>query len=130
MRAGGLHKEYRGYDPGRVDAFLARCLATPGVSRSRFPELRHLRPAGPPVTREEVDAVRFGQATWGYSIRRVDAVLDRIAETVGAKARVPRVLTPSAPWQLVDAVRLPVRAVPARAAAERPFVAGPDRPRT
>jgi DivIVA domain-containing protein len=126
-----MRKEFRGYAPDQVDVFLARCLATPGISRSHFPELRHLTPAGAPVTVADVEAVRFGQATWGYPIRRVDDLLDRLAGTLAVSAHRPatRSLSTPAPWLLVDAIRLPAPA-PRRPAGPRPFLTQPPRPRT
>ena len=78
----GMRKELRGYDPTAVDAFLGRCLATPGVYRSRFPQLRGRIPGGRPVTPDEVRDVRFPTALWGYPIRAVDALLDELQAAV------------------------------------------------
>jgi hypothetical protein len=54
-----VRKEFGGYDPASVDAFLSRCHATPGVYRSRFPQMRDVIPRGKPVTSEEIRDVRF-----------------------------------------------------------------------
>lgn len=77
-----MRKELRGYDPSAVDAFLGRCLATPGVYRSRFPQLRGRIPGGRPVTADDVREVRFPTALWGYRIREVDALLDELQAAV------------------------------------------------
>ena len=77
-----MRKEIRGYDPVAVDAFLARCLATPGVYRSQFPLLSGRTPAGERVTPEEIRDVRFGTVFMGYPIRKVDALLDALADAV------------------------------------------------
>lgn len=77
-----MRKEFRGYDPVAVDAFLARCLATPGVYRSQFPQLRGLIPGGERVTPEEVAEVRFPSVLIGYAIREVDALLERLQAAV------------------------------------------------
>jgi len=77
-----MRKEIRGYDPEAVEAFLARCLATPGVYRSRFPQLRDLTPRGERVTAEEIRDVRFPKARLGYQIRAVDALLDELERVV------------------------------------------------
>ena len=73
-----MRKEILGYDPIAVDAFLARCVATPGVYRSRFPELRGRNPSGERVTVEEIARVRFRKTALGYQIRAVDALLDEL----------------------------------------------------
>ena len=77
-----MRKELRGYDPSAVDAFLSRCLATPGVYRSRFPQLRGRIPGGAPVTPDDVRDALFPQALWGYQIRAVDALLDELQAAV------------------------------------------------
>lgn len=77
-----MRKVFRGYDTVAVDAFLARCLATPGVYRSRFPQLRGGIPRGERVTTEEIREVRFPLARVGYSIRVVDDLLDQLAAAV------------------------------------------------
>ena len=77
-----MRKEFRGYDPADVDAFLARCLATPGVYRSKYPQLRGRTPSGPRVTAQEIRDVRFRKATWGYQMRVVDTLLDELADAV------------------------------------------------
>ncbi|MCU1602394.1 MAG: hypothetical protein JWO22_3103, partial [Frankiales bacterium] len=59
--------------------FLARCLATPGIYRSRFPELRGRTPSGGRVTPEEIRQVRFRKSALGYQIRVVDDLLDALA---------------------------------------------------
>ena len=77
-----MRREFRGYDPVAVDAFLSRCLATPGVYRSRFPDLRDLLPAGERVSAQEIRDVRFPSRLVGYPIRTVDALLDELAAAV------------------------------------------------
>ena len=77
-----MRREFGGYDPTAVDAFLARCLATPGVYRSQFPLLSGRTPAGERVTPEEIREVQFSKAVLGYPIRKVDGLLDALAETV------------------------------------------------
>ncbi|MCW2668153.1 MAG: hypothetical protein JWO27_50 [Frankiales bacterium] len=77
-----MRKEIGGYDPIAVDTFLARCLATPGLQRGRFPELRGLAPCGERVTAAEIRTVRFRKAVLGYQIRAVDALLDDLEHAV------------------------------------------------
>lgn len=77
-----MRKEIRGYDPDAVDAFLARCLATPGIYRGQFPQLRDLAPRGQRVTAQEIRDVRFPKAHLGYQIRAVDALLDQLERAV------------------------------------------------
>ena len=77
-----MRKEFGGYDPEAVDAFLSRCHATPGVYRSRFPQLRDVIPRGKPVTTEEIRDVRFPSKLRGYPIRVVDDLLDELAAAV------------------------------------------------
>ncbi|MCU1599447.1 MAG: hypothetical protein JWO22_156 [Frankiales bacterium] len=93
-----MRKEFRGYDPIAVDAFLARCLATPGIYRSRFPELRGRTPGGARVTPEQIRGVRFGKATLGYQIRVVDDLLDELEAEL-------RITTAPEPVPAVEAVR-------------------------
>ena len=77
-----MRREVFGYDRPAVDAFLARCLATPGVYRSAFPQLRDRVPGGERVTAAEVREVRFRPAVLGYSIRQVDALLDELEQAL------------------------------------------------
>jgi DivIVA domain-containing protein len=77
-----MRKELGGYDPIAVDTFLARCLAHPGLQRSRFPELRGRAPSGERVTADDIRGVRFRKALLGYRIRVVDALLDDLAAAV------------------------------------------------
>jgi DivIVA domain-containing protein len=77
-----MRKEILGYDPRQVDAFLARCVATPGVYRSRYPQLRAVAPGGQRVTPDEIRDVRFDTALLGYRIREIDALLAELHEAV------------------------------------------------
>jgi DivIVA domain-containing protein len=77
-----VRKEFGGYDPEAVDAFLSRCHATPGLYRSRFPQLRDVIPRGEPVTSAEIRDVRFPWKLRGYPIRVVDDLLDELAAAV------------------------------------------------
>lgn len=77
-----MRKEFGGYDPASVDAFLSRCHATPGVYRSRFPQMRDVIPRGKPVTSEEIRDVRFPTKLRGYPIRLVDDLLDELQAAV------------------------------------------------
>ena len=92
-----VRKEILGYDPVSVDIFLSRCLATPGVYRSTFPQLRGRIPSGLRVTAEEVAAVRFRKRWVGYAIRDVDELLDQLQHVIG-------LTTWRAPTPLAEAV--------------------------
>ena len=96
-----MRREIFGYDRQAVDVFLARCLATPGVYRSAFPQLRGRVPGGMRVTADEVRDVRFGWTLVGYAIREVDALLDEVAEAV----EVTRWRAPAPLAAAVQAVR-------------------------
>lgn len=96
-----MRKELLGYDPDAVDAFLARCLATPGVYRSRFPQLRGGVPRGERVTPEEIQDVRFPIRLVGYAIRVVDDLLDQLQEAV----EVTTWRAPATPGGVVAALR-------------------------
>ncbi|MCU1624407.1 MAG: hypothetical protein JWL79_3252 [Frankiales bacterium] len=108
-----MRNEIRGYDPVAVDCFLARCLATPGIQRGRFPQLRGLAPSGERVTPEQIRDVRFPKAALGYQIRVVDALLDELqaaAELTTWRATALRTVVTRDPRKvpLVDAERAPL----------------------
>lgn len=105
-----MRKEILGYDPVSVDVFLSRCLATPGVYRSSFPDLRGRIPSGQRVTAEEVAAVRFRKRLVGYAIRDVDDLLDQLEHVISLTTwRAPTPLADAAAARtisLVDAEEL------------------------
>jgi hypothetical protein len=108
-----MRREIRGYDPVAVDTFLARCLATPGIPRGRFPQLRGLAPSGERVTPEQIRDVRFPKAGLGYQIRMIDALLDELqaaAELTTWRATELRTVVTREPRKmpLVDAEREPL----------------------
>jgi DivIVA domain-containing protein len=77
-----MRRELLGYNRDQVDSFLARCLATPGVYRSRYPQLRARTPDGERVTADEISDVRFAMSLIGYRIREVDSLLEDLYEAV------------------------------------------------
>lgn len=108
-----MRREIRGYDPIAVDTFLARCLATPGIQRRRFPELRGLVPSGERVTPEQIRDVRFRKVGLGYPIRVVDELLDQLqaaAELTTWRATELRTVVTREPRKvpLVDGERGPL----------------------
>jgi DivIVA domain-containing protein len=66
----------RGYSPAQVDAFIGRIEGTLG----------HSPLYAPPVTADEVNAVRFGRAVRGYRMKAVDEALEEYIRTLEDQA--------------------------------------------
>jgi DivIVA domain-containing protein len=79
-----VRREFRGYDPAAVDAFLGRCFGRAGLDPQR------VRPGfGVRLTADEIRGARFGKAWLGYPIRTVDALLDQLAEAAELTTLLP-----------------------------------------
>ena len=92
-RGGALTAELpparRGYRRSAVDALLARAAATLGPRAADVPELARFDATAPPadpVTRREVEEVRFPVVVRGYDLAAVDELLRRLAAVLPADA--------------------------------------------